>query len=98
MIAQFDPAIYAQGDASSHGSNAPLPKRDIETLRRTFGEIQDVASMVFEDVEPHHPAEAVDAPGQAGLPGHRHRKARHPAGGDHGDWWTGSAGTPRATS
>ena len=49
MIAQFDPAIYAQGEASSHGSNAPLPKRDIEMLRKTFGEIQDVASMVFED-------------------------------------------------
>ena len=49
MIAQFDPAIYAQGEASSHGSNAPLPKRDIEMLRKTFGDIQDVASMVFED-------------------------------------------------
>ena len=49
MIAQFDPAIYAQGEASSHGSNAPLPKRDLEMLRTTFGEIQDVASMVFDD-------------------------------------------------
>ncbi|MDR3673356.1 MAG: PEP/pyruvate-binding domain-containing protein [Holophaga sp.] len=51
MIAQFDPAIYAQGEASSHGSNAPLPKRDLEILRKTFAEIQDVASMVFEDAE-----------------------------------------------
>ena len=49
MIAQFDPALYAQGEASSHGSNAPLPKRDIEMLRKTFGEIQDVVALVFED-------------------------------------------------
>ena len=51
MIAQFDPAIYAQGDASSHGSNAPLPKRDMAVLRKTFAEIQDIASIVFEDAE-----------------------------------------------
>ena len=47
MIAQFDPAIYAQGDLSSQGSNAPLPKRDMALLRTTFAEIQDVASIVF---------------------------------------------------
>ncbi len=51
MIAQFDPAIYAQGEASSHGSNAPLPKRDMAVLRKTFAEIQDVATIVFEDAE-----------------------------------------------
>jgi hypothetical protein len=51
MIAQFDPAIYAQGAASSHGSNAPLPKRDMVVLRKTFAEIQDVATIVFEDAE-----------------------------------------------
>jgi hypothetical protein len=49
MIAQFDPAIYALGDISSHGSNAPLPKRDMDTLQKTFAEIQDVASMVFDE-------------------------------------------------
>ena len=49
MIAMFDPALYAKGEAGSHGTNAPTPKRDIQTLRRTFGEIQDVAAMVFED-------------------------------------------------
>ncbi|MDP2875423.1 MAG: PEP/pyruvate-binding domain-containing protein, partial [Holophaga sp.] len=51
MIAQFDPAIYAQGESSSHGSNAPLPKRDMAVLRKTFAEIQDIASIVFEDAE-----------------------------------------------
>jgi hypothetical protein len=51
MIAQFDPAIYAQGEASSHGSNAPLPKRNMDLLRNTFGEIQEVASIVFDDAE-----------------------------------------------
>ena len=51
MIAQFDPAIYAQGDASSQGSNAPLPKRDMALLRTTFEEIQEVASIVFEDAD-----------------------------------------------
>jgi hypothetical protein len=51
MIAQFDPAIYAQGEASSHGSNAPLPKRNMALLRNTFGEIQEVASIVFDDAE-----------------------------------------------
>lgn len=51
MIAQFDPAIYAQGEASSHGSNAPLPKRDMAVLRKTFAEIQDVSTIVFEDAE-----------------------------------------------
>ncbi|MCE1229066.1 MAG: PEP/pyruvate-binding domain-containing protein [Firmicutes bacterium] len=51
MIAQFDPAMYAQGESSSHGSNAPLPKRDMAVLRKTFAEIQEVASIVFEDAE-----------------------------------------------
>ena len=51
MIAQFDPAIYAQGEASSQGSNAPLPKRDMAMLRKTFAEIQEVASIVFDDAE-----------------------------------------------
>jgi len=54
MIAQFDPAIYAAGEAASHGSNAPLPRRDLEQLRETFGEIQDVAAMVFEDTSLTH--------------------------------------------
>jgi hypothetical protein len=51
MIAQFDPAIYAHGEASSQGSNAPLPKRNMAMLRTTFVEIQDVASIVFDDAE-----------------------------------------------
>ena len=51
MIAQFDPAIYAQGEASSHGSNAPLPKRDLAAMGTTFREIEDIASIVFEDAE-----------------------------------------------
>jgi hypothetical protein len=51
MIAQFDPAIYAQGEAASQGSNAPLPKRDMTLLRSTFEEIQNVAAIVFENAE-----------------------------------------------
>jgi hypothetical protein len=39
MIARLDPALYAQGEASTHGSNAPLPKQDLETLRKTFVDI-----------------------------------------------------------
>ncbi len=49
MIAVFDPAIYAQGEASSHGSNAPLPKRDMAAMVKTFREIEDIASIVFQD-------------------------------------------------
>jgi hypothetical protein len=49
MIGKFDPVYYARGEASTLGSNAPLPKRDMTTMRQTFLEIQDVASMVFED-------------------------------------------------
>ena len=51
MIGRFDPAIYAQGEAASQGSNAPLPKRDMTLLRTTFAEIQNVASIVFEEAE-----------------------------------------------
>ena len=51
MIGRFDPAIYAQGEAASQGSNAPLPKRDMTLLRTTFAEIQNIASIVFEDAE-----------------------------------------------
>jgi len=51
MIARFDPAIYAQGEASSHGSNAPLPKRDLATMGRTFEEIQEIAAIVFQEVD-----------------------------------------------
>jgi len=51
MIAQFDPAIYAQGEAASQGSNAPLPKHDMNTLRTTFSDLQDVASIVFGEDE-----------------------------------------------
>ena len=54
MIAQFDPALYSQesqGDASSHGSNAPLPRRTLDLLSRTFEEIQEVVSIVFDDAE-----------------------------------------------
>ena len=54
MIAQFDPALYSQdahGEASSHGSNAPLPRRNLDLLSRTFEEIQEVVSIVFEDAE-----------------------------------------------
>jgi hypothetical protein len=51
MIARLDPALYAQGEASTHGSNAPLPKQDLETLRKTFVDIQDVASVVFPDAD-----------------------------------------------
>ena len=51
MIALFDPAIYAQGEASSHGSNAPLPKRDMATMVKTFREIEDIASIVFQDAD-----------------------------------------------
>ncbi|HLO67345.1 MAG TPA: PEP/pyruvate-binding domain-containing protein [Holophaga sp.] len=51
MIAQFDPAIYAQGDEASHGSNAPLPKRDMGLVGKTFKEIEEIASIVFEDAD-----------------------------------------------
>jgi hypothetical protein len=51
MIAQFDPAIYAQGEASTQGSNAPLPKRDMTSMAETFREIEDIASIVFEDAD-----------------------------------------------
>ena len=51
MIARFDPAFYAQGEASSQGSNAPLPRRDMSMLRTTFEDIQNVASIVFEEEE-----------------------------------------------
>jgi len=51
MIARFDPAIYAQGEASSHGSNAPLPKQDLTNMAETYREIEDIASIVFPDAE-----------------------------------------------
>ncbi|BDU78251.1 PEP/pyruvate-binding domain-containing protein [Mesoterricola sediminis] len=51
MIAQFDPAIYAQGEEASHGSNAPLPKRDMNLVSQTFKEIEEIASIVFEDAD-----------------------------------------------
>jgi pyruvate, water dikinase len=51
LIALFDPAIYAQGEASTQGSNAPLPKRDMADMAQTFREIEGIASIVFEDAD-----------------------------------------------
>ena len=45
LIQQFDPAIYAERDRDTSGSNQPLPKRDLETVNRLFDAIIRVASI-----------------------------------------------------
>lgn len=51
LIVQFDPAIYAERERDSRGSNQPLPKRDFDFLNKLFDEIIRVASITLGDEE-----------------------------------------------
>jgi hypothetical protein len=45
LIQQFDPALYADRERDTSGSNQPLPKRDVEVVTRLFEEIIRIASI-----------------------------------------------------
>lgn len=51
MIMQLDPAVYAQRERDSRGSNVPIPKRDLSFLEKTFEEIIRVASITLGERE-----------------------------------------------
>ena len=51
MIAQFDPGIYALRELESHGSNVPLPIRDITQMEHTFQDLSRVASIILRETE-----------------------------------------------
>lgn len=51
LILQFDPAVYADRERDSRGSNQPLPKRDIAFLDRIFDQVLRVASIALKEEE-----------------------------------------------
>jgi hypothetical protein len=51
MITELDPAIYAQRERESRGSNQPLPKKDPGFLDRLCEEVLRVASIALSDRE-----------------------------------------------
>lgn len=51
LVMEFDPLVYAVGDADTRGSNQPLPKRDEGVPRRVFAEIVRLAAIVMPEEE-----------------------------------------------
>ncbi len=51
IITRLDPAVYAERERESWGSNQPLPKRDIALLDAAFEEVIRVASITIQESE-----------------------------------------------
>jgi pyruvate, water dikinase len=51
MIVQFSPAHTVQLEADTHGSNVPLPKRDMASMEKTFQAILRVAAVAVEEAD-----------------------------------------------